>query len=85
MSDEEEWGPWQNHDGKGCLCVGMWVQAIHQNWDGPLIEGIAGLAGNRDWVWATAVFPIIRFRIRKPRALREMIQWVENLPVREDA
>ena len=36
----EQWGPWIEHDGKGCPCLGQWVKAVFHN--GNVWEGIAG-------------------------------------------
>lgn len=88
----EEWGPWIDHDGKGCPCVGEYVQAVELS----LIRGectfeaVAGMRGgfSWDWQWASKPVPgigslasrIIRYRIRKPRALLNLIEMVENLP-----
>jgi hypothetical protein len=96
---EEEWGPWIEHDGKGCPCVGKIVHVALR--DGRLVCAVAGaetIARGNDpsgpysaWVWIERrqdfqkAWEIIRYRIRKPKALRELIDMVERLPVREDA
>ncbi len=61
----EEWGPWIEHDGAGCPCVGMWVQTerigttsnwigggkvIHRNGKKAICEGRA--TDNPNWYWA---------------------------------
>lgn len=75
----EEWGPWIEHDGKGCPCMGMWVQVQNLNacriW-----EGVACSEGGRSWDWSTGYRPVVRYRIRRPRALLQLIEMVENLP-----
>lgn len=90
MNDESEFGPWQLHDGKGCPCVGKMVQVVFVNF----VEcvGIAGKYGGRSWMWTgldqdgwhddgdARFMPIIRYRIRKPRALLDMIQLIADLP-----
>jgi hypothetical protein len=67
----EEWSDWIEHDGRGCPCVGMWVQAVMDS--GKLREGIAGGEGGRSWTWELAdkafIARLIRYRIRKPRGL----------------
>ena len=90
----EEWGPWIEHDGKGCPCVGQYVEREKRN--GQITAGIADMqtfsadgqllpfdpkAPNR-WRWDEVSGPlqIIRYRIRKPRALLQLIELVENLP-----
>jgi hypothetical protein len=91
----DEWGPWIEHDGKGCPCVGQWVQAIvatpqaarfevsHGRFDGPIWEGRA--TGIDGWNGPTEGFEIIRYRIRKPRGLTILEGLLENLPEMEDA
>jgi hypothetical protein len=95
----EQWGPWIEHDGKGCPCVGMLAQ-----WDldggheyvgmadknghlmiAPgIVEGIA-VPGNA-WSWAEGVIPIIRYRIRKPAALQTLIEIAADpAPLLEEA
>lgn len=91
----EEWGPWIEHDGKGCPCVGLWVHAQQDCL--PDYEGIAGrtvmhrgtceilhgakLAGRSRWDWSSgASAKVIRYRIRRPKALQQLIEMVENLP-----
>jgi hypothetical protein len=85
MSDKEEWEEWQIHDGKGCPCVGKFVRAVFL--DGSQMDAIAGSypAGppqifGSSWVWGSGAIDIIRYRIRKPRALMDLIELVENLP-----
>lgn len=91
MSDEGEWGPWIDHDGKGCPCRGDWVQA--QDRSGDIMEARAtgeyGEAGSA-WDWASIPHiwwdaAIIRYRIRKPRGLTILESLLENLPEEVDA
>jgi hypothetical protein len=37
------------------------------------------------WHWAFGWFPVIRYRVRKPRALQDLIEMVERMPERVDA
>lgn len=86
----EEWTEWLDHDGMGCPCIGKLVQIEQGN--GRIQEGIAGqqsmLRGVHPndpksmwvWNWKPKAFWIIRYRIRKPRALLQLIEMVENLP-----
>ena len=43
-------------------------------------EGMCIARCGAGWTWDDGYFPIIRYRIRKPRALRDLIELVENLP-----
>jgi len=79
MTEDTEFGPWQDHDGKGCPCVGQYVQAEAKGWTKKL-EGVAGMRDHRDWIWSLAVWPIIRYRVKKPRALLDLIQMIADLP-----
>ena len=76
MSDQDEWGPWIEHDGKGCPCVGMWIEVTsHFNRIGTDVRtesGIPMINGFSKWDilidgWCPAV---IRYRIRKPKGLQ---------------
>lgn len=81
----EEWTKWQDHDGKGCPCPGMWVMAEFSC--GDVEEGLASSHG-LSWVWDdpdpyawnNGVHQIIRYRIRRPKALQQLIHMVETLP-----
>ncbi|OOY15084.1 hypothetical protein BMI85_16185 [Thioclava sp. DLFJ4-1] len=91
------WGPWIEHDGKGCpVPVGT---ICHLVWrDG--LEIIANVEGSGSWVWGDLRYsstsgrnsygeplvPIVRYRIRKLRGLtilQEIAAYPQ--PVREDA
>ena len=92
----EEWGPWIEHDGRGCPCVGRYVQVEFD--DGQVAEGVAGVSSAQaiadgfdplvSWKWALVATEnwlfiaarIIRYRIRKPRALKQLRDLVESLP-----
>lgn len=88
MSDE--WGPWIAHDGKGCPCKGKWVHMIYSHPVNPkthfgngnfLPDGsVIGIAnGGKSWKWEHGFKKIIRYRIRKPRALLDMIERAREL------
>ncbi len=81
----DEWGPWIEHDGKGCPCVGEFVHTVHHH--GYEFLGIAGSGGGRSWDWSNAPWysRIIRYRIRKPRGLTILEGLLENLPEMEGA
>ena len=89
--NDDLWGPWIEHDGKGCPVKGMWVQLFDE---GPTsLEPWEGLAGSEfdgtehitgsSWHWAVVEShwgAVIRYRVRRPKALQQLIQMVENLP-----
>lgn len=82
MSDE--WGPWIEHDGKGCPCVGMYVHVVF-NMSNDFI-GVAGVSplfnmtNGGSWNWRAGFDPIIRYRIRKPRGLIILQSLIADLP-----
>lgn len=83
-----EWGPWIEHDGKGCPCLGQYVHAVHDT--GYEFMGIAGSQGSRrarSWVWPSVprFTRVLRYRIRKPRGLTILEGLLENLPESVDA
>ena len=87
-----EWGPWIEHDGKGCPCVGQYVQAERTTFK--IDECIAGADAIRDygsanvcgsaWVWIK--HPdlnndwFIRYRIRKPLGMVILEAILADLP-----
>jgi hypothetical protein len=87
----EEWGPWVEHDGKGCPCVGMWVHRVFL--DNSERNGIlVPQSWMMSWHWKsldrdgwsmtprqTRAIPVTRYRIRKPRALLDMIERAAEL------
>ncbi len=94
----EEWGPWVDHDGKGCPCAGMVVHA--KRYSAPDIIGVAGshciAAGTSPddpyrsaWVWVPPGVlvrgSVLRYRIRKPRGMTILEELLVNLPERVDA
>lgn len=79
----EMFGPWVDHDGKGCpLLPGTAFQAVDLSCGGwPMIfDGIAWSGGGYSWDWryqttfvpGTLIFAsqIIRYRIKKPAGLK---------------
>ena len=80
----EEWTDWIEHDGKGCPCVGKFAHVVTD--DGREHFCIATMDG-RSWnaLYLKSHAQIIRYRIRKPRALQELIELAENLPEEVDA
>lgn len=90
MSDEE-WGPWIEHDGKGCPCEGFYVEvACAEPWDhstiSDIIFGIAMKWPASSWDWGLNGYTdVLRYRIRKPRALQELKERIATLPEEVDA
>ena len=90
---EPEWGPWIEHDGKGCPCVGSYVHVIYADHNTECGKAFGGASWTYDDVddydtWLEGCEPIIRYRIRKPRAMKLLQSIVENPPkqlVKEDA
>jgi hypothetical protein len=87
-SSSGEWGPWIKHDGRsvplpdGTVC---WVECAAR------VAGVVTVsaevpAGGNCWIWDSIILEayiplrIVRYRIRRPDALRELIDLVENLP-----
>ena len=80
MKNQDEWGPWITHDGKGCPCVGQYVNSVSKNNEerfhiahGLVIKGYG--AGVDCWVALECIcagepsFAVVRYRIRKPLGL----------------
>lgn len=95
---DDEFGPWQFHDGNGCPCVGQMVWIVigehngsdpSQN-DSPWNDGWAAISNDEaigiaedSVAWAGGdddCYPVIRYRIRKPRELLDLIQLIADLP-----
>lgn len=85
----DEWGPWIEHDGRGCPVRGMMVEIIRRNGSGfgpyrayTLSVGnpTEGDPQEDNWVHLPKPRDIIRYRVRRPKALQQLIQMVENLP-----
>lgn len=93
MSDDSSWSEWFLHDGKGCPCVGQMVWVAYDNLpDAEFIAGTRQCFGSVvvgvyegghpcRWTWdSLPTSRIIRFRIKKPRALLDLIQLIADLP-----
>lgn len=84
MNTDADWGPWVEHDGRpNPVAHGTPLQV--ETADGRLIEGFfdGTPPGDREcsiWDWESCrqygfwVGRAVRYRIRKPRALRELIE-----------
>jgi hypothetical protein len=95
MSDNHQWGPWIEHDGRGCHCKGQYVTT--ELFDKSVREHIAhGYCPNKSsfvdcWNWEECQrrqrpeWRVIRYRIRKPRGLTILEGLLENLPSKVDA
>lgn len=93
MTRDQEYGPWIDHDGSGCPCKGKIVQTeclgvgVREH----VAHGVITYQGReitplefdfvRDtWTWKQPSHgDVIRYRIRKPDALRALIAMVENI------
>jgi hypothetical protein len=88
MSGGDEWGPWIEHGGNRIpteFAVGDVVQLISENNEtGDLETSLPKVVEARDfvrynWFWGESTHDTLRYRIRKPRALLDMIALVETL------
>lgn len=80
-----EWGPWIDHDGKGCpVPVGTLVH-VRGNMGNEDVAVVTdhSFSADSQWIRRPMIEWVRRYRIRRPRALIEMIKRIENLPVRE--
>ena len=88
---QEEWGPWIEHDGKGCPCVGNVAHIRYEDGDEWIgLCGAGGAAtslygdtletGDGSWNWHPDFYKLVEYRIRKPRALLDLIQLIADLP-----
>lgn len=88
---DQEWGPWVEHDGRGlAVPVGTVFEGVFERRRGEFVKKIgvagSGLALSWNWSWwlkpapddGNLVSRLIRYRIRKPRALLDLIELVTN-------
>lgn len=93
MSNDNEWGPWVQHDGSGCPCVGQMVEVDRDRLGiyGPIIAGSEAIkmigspnVPGSAWVWvAVPGFNpswIRRFRIRRPKGMAILNAILADLP-----
>lgn len=93
--DEEEWGPWLDHDGKSCP-KGFLVEVEFLRGDPRTMVVIAGVKGGRSWFYGNAgdkstwsstptrsskAIPVIRYRFRKPKGMKTLEKILEELPL----
>jgi cellulase/cellobiase CelA1 len=74
MSGDAEWGPWVDHDGMGCpVQNGVLVNVCGYASNGQFEEYTEAAKSTwLGWVWSNGP-RITRYRIRKPRALLDLI------------
>ncbi len=91
MSSDNDFGPWVQHDGKGCPCVG---QIVHLVYEGPVVfwngvseytlvsdrEVVCIAHGGNSWFWETDANRIIRYRIRRPKGMAILNAILADLP-----
>jgi len=87
-----EWGPWIEHDGKGCPCVGHYVDVFGQSSFAGDYTGSgwcqigAGWLCCFDWgnygklVNGAVATRIIRYRIRRPKGMAILNAILADLP-----
>lgn len=90
MTQQDEWGPWIEHDGSGFPGpVGGFFQVqINRGdkWQGISVGKYNEHGSAWDWSSVDDEFwwkIVIRYRVRKPRALLDMIERIENMPAPE--
>lgn len=83
----EEWGPWIEHDGKGCPCLGMYVHRIADKpgYNPELGRSVTELVGIVEhvgpWIWGNPMYVrVLRYRIRKPRGLTILEKLIADIP-----
>jgi hypothetical protein len=91
----EEWGPWIEHDGRSCPCVGLVVRVVAANGRDEigLVDILASQVSDRFasmWIWSSIPahwwgHRIIRYRVRKPRGLVICENLLADLPEKVDA
>lgn len=98
--NEDGWTDWIDHDGNGCPCVGWWVHLVIGDVDGETPEGLDwdGPGGINDYEWQGVVnkcsgswtydeeyFPVIKYRVRKPKGAEMLERLVQDVPEPVDA
>lgn len=91
MSEDVEWGPWVEHDGRGCpLPVGTMIEAVYEWRVGCFCTEVHPVPRSTpSWDWRNwgrpysatdprLVMALRRYRIRKPRALLDLIRLAEH-------
>lgn len=91
--EDEEWGPWVEHDGKKCPVIGQYVQCETDRdvkrvlCDATIIsprvlETIPRTGTGKSWLWSEdkRFAKIVRYRVKKPKGLKMLEQLIQNLP-----
>jgi hypothetical protein len=80
-----DWGPWIEHDGKGCPdLVGHSIECVvRRDEDAPKVR-VEDCEEHYSAPWLWAILPchyqIIRYRVRKPRGLTILEELIADLP-----
>lgn len=94
--NEQDWGPWTEHDGKGCP-LRPWEYAQAECADGYVGCGCWPYGGDTPppgtcsyWLWSSLPSywwhkRVIRYRVRKPRGLVILENMLADLPEGVDA
>lgn len=97
MREIEEYGPWIEHDGKGCPVIGMYVQDEWETFMTGEIrqsEGVVHKIHIEGWDWTYfgsargTTGRVLRYRIRQTLAFQCLLRIVQTpapLPVEERA
>ena len=95
--EKEEWGPWIEHDGRGCpVLSGTWVRIQGDYPPDPeyFFEGEGFCSDGWAWNWSNIgkttlsgnkCGRVIRYRIRKPRGMAILESLLQDLPQKVDA
>lgn len=86
----DQWGPWIEHDGRGCPdVVGLMLEVkVARDADLPPAEaGDCDSSFSRPWLWALMPWPyrVVAYRIRKPRGMVVLESLLADLPERVGA
>lgn len=87
--NDEDWGPWVEHDGKSCpLPIGTLVQMVFQSFNHKdrFYTKTGDVLGGRSWYWkywgkqvnGHVLTRIVRYRVKRPNALKELIKIAEH-------
>lgn len=80
----EDWGPWIEHKGGPCPCVGQFVHEVYgdgaENELGGWEPGNGRAISNNEWIgiaednpswrWDDEFYPIVRYRLKKPKGMQ---------------
>ena len=80
----EEWGPWVQHDGRGCpVPAGTIVEVVCEDRFGYLKHEIGCTDGDSYSSWDWSLYPelkrILRYRKKKPRGLKMLEDAMQDL------